>query len=78
MRNDSPMLKLAVFLIVVMILCMACLDKEENQLACILAAAIVGCVYMVCESRVSNAKQMMMTLETVVKEKTKPPEGEAE
>lgn len=78
MRNGSPMLKVAVILIVVLFLCMACMDKEFHQLICILAAALVGCVYMVCESRVERANAPLILRDESVFEKTKPPEDRKE
>lgn len=74
MRNESPMLKVAVILIVVLFLCMACLEDEFHQLICILASALVGCVYMVCESRVERANAPLILRDESVAEKTKPPE----
>lgn len=74
MRNDSPMLKVAVILIVVLFLCMACMDTEIHQLICILAAALVGCVYMLCQSRVERANAPLILRDESVAEKTKPPE----
>lgn len=78
MRKDSPMLKVAVILIMVLFLCMACLDKEEHQLVCILASALVGCVYMLCQSRVERAHAPLILRDECVFEKSKPPERDAE
>lgn len=74
MRNDSPMLKVAVLLIVVLFLCMACMEWEEHQLVCIVMAALVGCVYMACQSRVERAHAPLILRDECVPEKTKPPE----
>jgi len=74
MCNESPMLKVAVILIVVLFLCMACMEEEFHQLICILAAALVGCVYMVCESHVERANAPLILRDESVFEKTKPPE----
>ena len=78
MRNDSPMLKVTVFLIAVLFLCMACLDKEEHQIVCIITTALVGCVYMLCQSRVERANAPLILRDESVAEKSKPPEGRNE
>ena len=77
MRKNSTMFMICVWLIL-MLYIYALLAPGmfiTDRMVLLLACAAVGCVYMVCESRVANARQMMMTLETVVSEKTKPPEG---
>lgn len=78
MRKNSPMIKVAVFLIVVILLCMACMDEEAHQLVCILASALVGCVYMLCQSRVERANAPLILRDESVAEKTKPPERKEE
>lgn len=74
MRNDSPMLSVAVILIVVLFFCMACMSQEKDQAICILAATLVGCVYMLCQSRVERARAPLILRDESVAEKTKPPE----
>ena len=78
MCNDSPMLKVTVFLIAVLFLYMACLGKEEHQLVCIITAALVGCVYLLCQSRVERANAPLILRDESVAEKTKPPECQNE
>lgn len=78
MRNDSHMIKVAVLLIVVILLCMACMDEEAHQLVCILAATAVGCVYMACESRIVYTSELWKMLKSETSEKTKPPDGKTE
>lgn len=78
MCKNSPMFLMAAWLIVVLFLCMACMDEEAHQLVCILAATAVGCVYIWCESRVQRANAPLILREESVAEKTKPPEGRNE
>lgn len=75
MCKNSPMFLMAVWLIIFLFLCMACMDEEAHQLDCILAAAAVGCVYIWCESRVQRANAPLILRDESVAEKTKPPEG---
>lgn len=62
---------MATITIICMLLWVPVFDAEIYKVACILAAAAVSCVYMLCESRVQRANAPLVIRE----EPQKPPEG---
>lgn len=77
MCKQSPMFRLAAWLMVAIFLCMACMEDEAHRLVCIIAAAAVGCVFMVCESRVQRAKAPLVIRKEPSEAKEKPPDRTA-
>lgn len=80
MRKNSTMFMICVWLIL-MLYIYALLASGmfiTDRMVLLLACAAVGCVYMVCESRVLRANAPLVIREEPVEEKSKPPEGNAE
>lgn len=80
MRKYSPMFVMAVWLVLAMFTCalmMASIDPIHRVFLLVTAAA-VGCVYMLCQSRVERAHAPLILRDESVAEKTKPPEGRNE
>lgn len=73
MRNDNIWI-MAVCIILFLAFCVAMMESETHKLIAIVAAGIVACVYMECESRVQRAYAPLVIREEPVPEKTKPPE----
>lgn len=77
MCKQSPMFRLAAWLMAVIFLCMVYMEDEANQLVCIIAASVVGCVFMFCESRVQRAKAPLVIRKEPSEAKEKPPDRTA-
>lgn len=76
MRKNTPMLWMAVVMICVL-LAVALFVRGmfvADRVLLMLAAAVVACVWMVCESRVMRAYAPLVIREEPVEEKNKPPE----
>lgn len=73
--SNNRMWYMSVWLVAILFLCSALTDTDNLRLVLILAAATVGCVFIVCESRVQRAHAPLILRDESVAEKTKPPEG---
>ena len=80
MRKFSDMFIVCVWLMFVMVTCALLMDHLDpmQRVALLVTAAVVGCVFMACESRVQRAHAPLILRDETMPEKTKPPEGDAE
>lgn len=80
MRKFSDMFIVCVWLMFVMVTCALLMDHMDpiHRVALLVTAAVVGCVFMACESRVQRAHAPLILRDETMPEKTKPPEGDAE
>lgn len=74
MRNNNLAI-MAMIMIFVLFLCATTMELDAHRLVAILAATLVACVYLACESRVMRAHAPLRIIdEGAVAEKNKPPE----
>ena len=80
MRKFSDMFIVCVWLMFVMVTCALLMDHLDpmQRVALLVTAAVVGCVFMACESRVQRAHAPLILRDETMPEKSKPPEGDAE
>ena len=80
MRKFSEMFIVCVWLMLVLVTCALLMDHLDpmQRVALLVTAAVVGCVFMACESRVQRAHAPLILRDETMPEKTKPPEGDAE
>lgn len=80
MRKFSDMFIVCVWLMFVMVTCALLMDHLDpmQRVALLVTAAVVGCVFMACESRVQRANAPLILRDETMPEKSKPPEGDAE
>ena len=80
MRKFSDMFIVCIWLMLVMVTCALLMDHLDpmQRVALLVTAAVVGCVFMACESRVQRAHAPLILRDETVPEKSKPPEGDAE
>ena len=80
MRKFSDMFIVCVWLMFVMVTCALLMDHLDpmQRVALLVTAAVVGCVFMACESRVQRANAPLILRDETMPEKNKPPEGDAE
>lgn len=77
MRKFSDMFIVCIWLMLVMVTCALLMDHLDpmQRVALLVTAAVVGCVFMACESRVQRAHAPLILRDETMPEKTKPPEG---
>lgn len=80
MRKFSDMFIVCIWLMLVLVTCALLMDHLDpmQRVALLVTAAVVGCVFMACESRVQRAHAPLILRDETVPEKTKPPEGDDE
>ena len=80
MRKFSDMFIVCIWLMLVLVTCALLMDHLDpmQRVALLVTAAVVGCVFMACESRVQRAHAPLILRDETVPEKSKPPEGAAE
>ena len=80
MRKFSDMFIVCIWLMFVMVTCALLMDHLDpmQRVALLVTAAVVGCVFMACESRVQRAHAPLILRDETMPEKSKPPEGDAE
>ena len=80
MRKFSDMFIVCIWLMFVMVTCALLMDHLDpmQRVALLVTAAVVGCVFMACESRVQRAHAPLILRDETMIEKSKPPEGKAE
>lgn len=80
MRKFSDMFIVCIWLMLVMVTCALLMDGLDpiHRVALLVTAAVVGCVFMACESRVQRAHAPLILRDETMPEKSKPPEGDAE
>ena len=78
MRKFSDMFIVCIWLMFVMVTCALLMDHLDpmQRVALLVTAAVVGCVFMSCESRVQRAHAPLILRDETVIEKSKPPEGD--
>ena len=76
MRKNDPMLMVCVWLILILLSFALLMEgmSVTDRMILLVAAAVVGCVYMECQSRVERAHAPLILRDESVAEKTKPPE----
>ena len=76
MRKYSPMLVMAVWLVLALFACALLMESAfvTDRVVLMIAAAVVGCVYIACQSRVERAHAPLILRDECAAEKTKPPE----
>lgn len=67
---------MAVGMILFLVFCVATLEDESRQLIAILAAALVACVYIICESRVERANAPLVIRDESAEAAEHPPDCE--
>lgn len=80
MRKWNDMFVVCVWLVLILVTCALLMQglDELHRVALLVAAAVVGCVFMWCESRVQRANAPLILRDESVAEKTKPPESRNE
>lgn len=80
MRKFSNMFIVCVWLILIMVTCALLMDglNSEQRMVLLVAACVVGCVFIWCDSRVQRANAPLILRDETMIEKSKPPEGDAE
>lgn len=80
MRKFSDMFIVCIWLMLVLVTCALLMDHLDpmQRVALLMTAAVVGCVFMACESRVQRAHAPLILRDETMPEKSKPPEGDAE
>lgn len=80
MRKFSDMFIVCIWLMLVMVTCALLMDHLDpmQRVALLVTAAVVGCVFMACESRVQRAHAPLILRDETMIEKSKPPEDKAE
>lgn len=80
MRKFSDMFIVCIWLMLVLVTCALLMDHLDpmQRVALLVTAAVVGCVFMACESRVQRAHAPLILRDETMPEKSKPPEGDAE
>lgn len=78
MRKFSDMFIVCIWLMLVLVTCALLMDALDaiHRVALLAAAAVVGCVFMACESRVQRAHAPLILRDETMPEKSKPPEGD--
>lgn len=78
MRKFSDMFIVCIWLMLVLVTCALLMDGLDaiHRVALLAAAAVVGCVFMACESRVQRAQAPLILRDETMPEKNKPPEGD--
>lgn len=78
MRKFSDMFIVCVWIMLIMVTCALLMNGLDpiHRVALLVTGAVVGCVFMECESRVQRAQAPLILREESVAEKTKPPEGD--
>lgn len=80
MRKYSDLFVVCIWMLLVLVSCALLMDTLDpiHRVALLVTAAVVGCVFMACESRVQRAHAPLILRDETMPEKNKPPEGKAE
>lgn len=80
MRKWSDMFFVCVWIVLILMTCALLMNGLESwhRVALMVTAAVVGCVFMACESRVQRANAPLILRDETMPEKSKPPEEKAE
>ena len=80
MRKFPDMFIVCIWLMFVMVTCALVMDQLDpiQRVALLVTAAVVGCVFIWCESRIAHTVELKNMLDRVTTEKTKPPEAAEE
>lgn len=76
MCKRNPMLQVCIWMILLLASCALMMPGMfvTDRIALLIAAAVVACVFMACQSRVERAQALLSQHHERVAEKTKPPE----
>ena len=75
MRKDSTMFVMAVWLVLALFACAMLMNSlfATDRIVLLITAALVGCVYMLCQSRVERAHAPLIIRDELPEEKSIPP-----